>query len=774
MEGESITDTESETESEWDPESSTEYDSLSENDREKKGKRGGKRKRKYSSQNLRQTIENQLELPVKCGAKDGVLYVEKYNDMQACIFSEGQWFKPIDFERFGGKARSKKWRNSIVYNDIPLQELIRDGLLLPFKKYGVQNKQNDSPESSPVTDRLRKRKYVAQIGSPESSSVTVRLRKRKCRRQPFHSEPKESINGSEDGDGDSDNNDVNEVLDLDDDDDDDVIDLSMFEGPTLPVTCGSESGILHKYRFAKGHRGRCIRTENFWLTPENFIKLNKPEGTWRKDIVTNEIPLGKLIMKRVLEPHMINCYCEICEEQDQYQQNDDVCFVCNSEGDLVCCDECPRAFHSHCHLPAADGDSLGQWSCTFCVMKNMKDSSQKTQQEVLSSPVSQYTLHCQYLLLHLLHESMTEPCTNVSGYSKNICSPMMLGRVKLNLENNDYQTVQEFVSDIEQIFNYCCTSNGDNDSSRMTSRLKEAFKKEFETVFKEKRNRICAPNKEMTDLSVFQAPSLPVTCVSLTGTLHKYRFATGSRGKCIRTEESWFTPEEFVNQEQTLTDGHWKKDILCHGKTLNFLLKKKILRIHPLLCECVKCSHQLEDLMAQTNDDVCYVCESGGDLVCCDECPRAFHSHCHLPAVDGDSPGEWICTFCMLKTSHQWRDSSSMTEQEAFNAPVSQYRLHCHYLLLCVYKEDTQRVFVEDPRKTVSRYSQFISQPMWLDRIKLKLESDEYQTVGAFVSDFRLIFSNCSTFNKDNKFGKMRARLKEMFEKEFQKIFTIQ
>ncbi|ROL42896.1 Bromodomain-containing protein 4 [Anabarilius grahami] len=48
----------------------------------------------------------------------------------------------------------------------------------------------------------------------------------------------------------------------------------------------------------------------------------------------------------------------------------------------------------------------------------------------------------------------------VSGYSKNICGPMMLGRVKLNLENNDYQTVREFVSDIEQIFNNCCTSNG--------------------------------------------------------------------------------------------------------------------------------------------------------------------------------------------------------------------------------------------------------------------------------------------------------------------------
>ncbi|CAM4396991.1 unnamed protein product [Leuciscus chuanchicus] len=280
--------------------------------------------------------------------------------------------------------------------------------------------------------------------------------------------------------------------------------------------------------------------------------------------------------------------------------------------------------------------------------------------------------------------------------------------------------------------------------------------------------------EEMTDLSVFEAPCLPVTRGSLTGTLYKVRFVSGSRGKCIRTEESWFTPEEFVEEEPTITDGHWKKDILCHGKTLNILLKKEILRIHSLLCECVKCSDEEEDLMAQKNDDECYTCHSGGDLVCCDECPRAFHSQCHLPAVDGDSPGEWICTFCVFRTSQQWRDSSRMTEQEALNAPVSQYRLHCHYLLLHMYKEDTQKVFVNNPCQTVPRYSQFISQPMWLDRIKLKMESDNYQKVGAFISDFQLIFSNCRTFNRDSEFGKMGARLKEMFEKEFQKIFNIQ
>lgn len=38
----------------------------------------------------------------------------------------------------------------------------------------------------------------------------------------------------------------------DDDDDDDAVDMNKFEGPVLPVTCGSDSGILHKYRFSKG------------------------------------------------------------------------------------------------------------------------------------------------------------------------------------------------------------------------------------------------------------------------------------------------------------------------------------------------------------------------------------------------------------------------------------------------------------------------------------------------------------------------------------------
>ncbi|XP_016419257.1 nuclear body protein SP140-like protein isoform X2 [Sinocyclocheilus rhinocerous] len=372
--------------------------------------------------------QNKSQLPVTCGYKEGVLYLKKYYDKQKCIFSEEQWFKPTEFERFGMKEKNKKWRTSILCSGIPLQKLIEDGFLpaTTFKKSRVQ-------------DAKKKKSHVD------------------LKKQESHEK----------------------IEDNQDDDDDDAIDMSMFEGPVLPVTCGSDSGILHKYRFSTGRCGRCIRTENFWLTPEDFIRLSKPDGTWKKDIVSHGMPLGKLITKRVLEPHAVNCDCDICQEQDQNLLNDDVCFVCNSDGELVCCDDCPRAFHSCCHLPAPGGDSPGQWSCTFCVMKNVESSSQRTQQDVLSSPVSQYTLHCQYLLLHLLRESMTDLCVNVPGYSKNICGPMMLGRVKMNLENNDYQTVREFITAIEYVFHHC-TANRDNDFSRMTFRLKELF----ETVFK--------------------------------------------------------------------------------------------------------------------------------------------------------------------------------------------------------------------------------------------------------------------------------------------------
>ncbi|CAL5411303.1 unnamed protein product [Camellia sinensis] len=48
---------------------------------------------------------------------------------------------------------------------------------------------------------------------------------------------------------------------------------------------------------------------------------------------------------------------------------------------------------------------------------------------------------------------------------------------------------------------------------------------------------------------------------------------------------------------------------------------------------------QLRKLSAEENDDLCSICADGADLLCCDNCPRAFHPECvSLPSIPS---GTW-------------------------------------------------------------------------------------------------------------------------------------
>ncbi|CAL8325209.1 unnamed protein product [Arctogadus glacialis] len=46
------------------------------------------------------------------------------------------------------------------------------------------------------------------------------------------------------------------------------------------------------------------------------------------------------------------------------------------------------------------------------------------------------------------------------------------------------------------------------------------------------------------------------------------------------------------------------------------------------------------------NDDECAVCKDGGELICCDGCPRAFHLSCLQPPLTSIPSGTWECQWC--------------------------------------------------------------------------------------------------------------------------------
>jgi hypothetical protein len=53
----------------------------------------------------------------------------------------------------------------------------------------------------------------------------------------------------------------------------------------------------------------------------------------------------------------------------------------------------------------------------------------------------------------------------------------------------------------------------------------------------------------------------------------------------------------------------------------------------------------------EKNHDMCDACGDGGDLLCCDNCPNAFHFECVFPPIDPKKlpEGDWYCNSCAHK-----------------------------------------------------------------------------------------------------------------------------
>ncbi|KAK5643024.1 hypothetical protein RI129_009191 [Pyrocoelia pectoralis] len=84
-------------------------------------------------------------------------------------------------------------------------------------------------------------------------------------------------------------------------------------------------------------------------------------------------------------------------------------------------------------------------------------------------------------------------------------------------------------------------------------------------------------------------PVLPIRCKNTSAELHKSRFGSGGRGRCIKLGNNWYTPSEFEALCGRASSKDWKRSIRFGGRSLQTLIDEAIILPHATSCTCAAC-----------------------------------------------------------------------------------------------------------------------------------------------------------------------------------------
>ncbi|KAG9463082.1 hypothetical protein GDO78_022480 [Eleutherodactylus coqui] len=152
------------------------------------------------------------------------------------------------------------------------------------------------------------------------------------------------------------------------------------------------------------------------------------------------------------------------------------------------------------------------------------------------------------------------------------------------------------------------------------------------------------------------------------------------------------------------------------------------------------------------NEDFCAVCLNGGEMLCCDHCPKVYHLSCHVPTLLSFPGGEWVCTLCRNLNAPEVEYDCDNTRYSRENKAEEAMLPHldpcderrCEKLVLSLYCNSLSVPFQEPVSPLI------IKRPMDLSIIRKKLQKrhiPHYSAPEELVADIRLMLWNCAKFN---------------------------
>uniref|UniRef100_A0A674AAU3 Zinc finger MYND-type containing 8 n=1 Tax=Salmo trutta TaxID=8032 RepID=A0A674AAU3_SALTR len=148
----------------------------------------------------------------------------------------------------------------------------------------------------------------------------------------------------------------------------------------------------------------------------------------------------------------------VSSSKDQDGRNDFYCWLCHREGQVLCCELCPRVYHAKClKLPA---EPEGDWFCPECEKITVAECI-----ETQSKAMTMLTIDQLSYLLKFSLQKMKQPGTEpfqkpVSleqhpDYAEYIFHAMDLGTLEKNTKKKMYGCTEAFLADVKWILHNC-------------------------------------------------------------------------------------------------------------------------------------------------------------------------------------------------------------------------------------------------------------------------------------------------------------------------------